>query len=241
MKSGTYKQNSDLIVYDADQIQHPCAELFDPDHWSEQGRITGEAVGRGSAWFVEASFGSAVLRRYLRGGMIARMSRDRYVFTGWGRTRPVAEFRVLERLAAAGLPVPEPLAAGVRRRFLFYTGGLLTRRIPGARPLADLLHERATDAAAWARVGACIRRFHDAGLVHADLNARNILVDADDAVFLIDFDRARIRPDAPGRYRRNLRRLRRSLEKLWPPDMGVAVLESCWSALESGYNGKPPA
>ena len=127
MKSGTYRQDSLLIVYDAEQVQHPRADLFDPGYWDKRGCVTGEAVGRGSAWFIDAPFGAAVLRRYLRGGMMARISRDRYLFTGWARSRPVAEFRVLERLAAAGLPVPAPLAAGLRRRGLVYTGGLITR------------------------------------------------------------------------------------------------------------------
>ena len=107
MKSGTYRQDSLLIVYDAEQVQHPRADLFDPGYWDKRGCVTGEAVGRGSAWFIDAPFGAVVLRRYLRGGLIARISRDRYLFTGWARSRPVAEFRVLERLAAAGLPVPE--------------------------------------------------------------------------------------------------------------------------------------
>ena len=197
--------------------------------------MTGEAVGRGSAWFIEAPCGAAVLRRYLRGGMMARISRDRYLFTGWRRSRPMAEFRVLERLAAAGLPVPAPLAAGVLRRGPLYTGGLITQRIPDAWPLADLLPERAHDDALWRRIGACVRRFHDAGLVHADLNARNILVDAADTVFLIDFDRARIRHGARRRFRRNLERLHRSLVKLWPPGVSANQRATSWVALECGY------
>jgi 3-deoxy-D-manno-octulosonic acid kinase len=28
----------------------------------------------------------------------------------------------------------------------------------------------------WRATGACIRRFHEEGVVHADLNARNILI-----------------------------------------------------------------
>ena len=197
--------------------------------------MTGEAVGRGSAWFIDAPFGAAVLRRYLRGGWMARISRDRYLFTGWRRSRPVAEFRVLERLESLGLPVPAPLAAGVRRRGLVCTGAVLTRRIPGVRPLADLLAARAQDADLWRRVGACVRRFHDAGVVHADLNARNILVDAGGAVYLIDFDRARIRNGAERRFRRNLRRLHRSLVKLWPTGQPAGQRAASWAQLERGY------
>jgi 3-deoxy-D-manno-octulosonic acid kinase len=235
VKSAIYRKDSLVIVYDAEVIDQPRAELFDPDSWRSRGGVVGAAVGRGSAWFLETPFGAAVLRRYLRGGLVARFVRDRYLFTGWRRSRPLAEFRVLERLAAAGLPVPAPLAGAIRRRGLLYSGSLLTRRIPAAAPLADLIAGHAGDAALWSRVGRCVRRFHDAGLVHADLNARNILVDDGGTVFLIDFDRARIAQGARGPFRRNLKRLRRSLVKLWPPQLPAAGLDACWGELERGY------
>ena len=74
MKSGTYRQDSLLIVYDAEQVQHPRADLFDPGYWDKRGCVTGEAVGRGSAWFIDAPFGAVVLRRFgLRGHEIATL------------------------------------------------------------------------------------------------------------------------------------------------------------------------
>ena len=100
------KRALSLIVYDADRIQHPQAQLFDVGFWKAQGCVVGEAVGRGSAWFLETPFGSAVLREYLRGGWPGRFIRDRYVFTGWSRSRPVAEFNILVELHRLGLPVP---------------------------------------------------------------------------------------------------------------------------------------
>jgi len=235
VKSDSYKQDSLFIVYDAGRLEQPGAELFDPDWWRARGAVTGEAAGRGSAWFIDAPFGAAVLRRYLRGGLPGRFIRDRYLFTGWRRSRPVAEFRILETLAAAGLPAPAPLAAAVQRHGLTWSGSLLTRLIPSTRTFADLLVEHSDDHPLWQRIGACIRRFHDAGVVHADLNARNILVDADGAVFLVDFDRAHVRPGARRRFRRNLARLRRSLEKLWPDSLGAQALDEGWRALERGY------
>jgi 3-deoxy-D-manno-octulosonic acid kinase len=235
VKCGTLRQGSLLIVYDAEAIQHPGPTLFDPAHWQARGAVAGQAEGRGSAWLLDTPFGPAVLRRYLRGGAVARVSHDRYLFTGWQRSRPIAEFHALERLHSAGLPVPAPLAACVKRRGLRYTGSLLTRRIPDAMPLADLLAGDDPASPLWARVGACVRRFHEAGLVHADLNARNILVGAGETVYLIDFDRARIRPGAEDGFRRNLARLRRSLEKLWPPALPAERLDACWRELERGY------
>jgi 3-deoxy-D-manno-octulosonic acid kinase len=57
-----------------------------------------------------------------------------------------------------------------------------------------------------------IKRFHQAGLDHVDLNARNILIDPHDKPWLIDLDRCRLR--SPGKWQKeNLARLQRSLMK----------------------------
>lgn len=234
MKPRTHKQDTRVIVYDADLIEHPGTELFDPESWEQSGSLVGRAEGRGSALLLETSFGPAVLRRYLRGGWPARISRDRYLFTGFGRSRPLAEFNILLTLSGMGLPVPHPLAAQCVRDGLFYTGSLMTRRIPDVVPLAELLGRSEAGADLWRACGACIRRFHDRGLVHADLNARNILVQDPETVYLIDFDRARIRKGAQRSFEANLKRLRRSLDKLWPGGQRQS-LEKCWLSLMQGY------
>ena len=70
-------------------------------------------------------------------------------------------------------------------------------------------------------VAQAIAQLHEVGIVHADLNLTNILVRVavdTPAVLLIDFDRARVFPSPLARHwrERNLRRLRRSLDKLDP-------------------------
>ena len=234
MKPLAQKQDSVLIVYDADLVQHPGRHLFDAGYWEEQGGLAGEAIGRGSAYFLETPFGEAVVGEYLRGGLPGRFNRDRYLFTGWERSRPVAEFRILTELSTMGLPVPFPLAAYTQRRGLLYTGSLLTRRIMNSLPLADLIAGNSDNPAFWQRTGACIRRFHDHGVIHADLNARNILIDLENRVYLIDFDRARIEPGQQTAYARNLDRLHRSFEKLWPEAVRDRLLP-CWDDLLGGY------
>lgn len=234
MKIRSHKQDSQVIVYDADRIQEPSPILFDPEHWQRLGQVAGMAVGRGSALLLDADFGPAVLRQYLRGGWAARVSRDRYLFTGFDRSRPLTEFGLLAKLTAAGLPVPEPLAALCARQGLTYRGWLLTRRIPAVVPLADRLAESSTDTALWRRMGRVIRRFHNAGVVHADLNARNILLGSDDTIHLVDFDRARISSDNPRAFAGNLMRLKRSLQKLWPSAQR-GRLDGCWGELLLGY------
>ena len=213
----------------------PDVHLFDPGYWEQQGALVGKATGRGRVLLLDTESGPAVLKQYLRGGWAARVSRDRYVFSGFDRSRPLMEFKILEQLSAAGLPVPEPLAAMCRQQGRVYSGWLMTRRILDAEPLADQVAIRRGDPLMWRKTGACIRRFHEFGLVHADLNARNILVGGDDSIHLVDFDRARIRKGESRAYGANLRRLHRSLEKNWP-DSFRGYLESCWILLLEGYD-----
>jgi 3-deoxy-D-manno-octulosonic acid kinase len=234
VKTLAHKQDSLLIVYDADAIQHPDPFLFNQGYWSERGAVTGEAAGRGSALFLNTPFGSAVLRQYLRGGKAAKISRDHYVFTGFAKSRPVTEFTILERLSADGLPVPGPLAAMCVRDGMLYRGWILMRMIRDASPLADLMPERQNDPGLWRATGQCIRRFHDHGVIHADLNARNILVDGAGKIHLIDFDRARIRKQNTRAFNSNLKRLYRSLRKVWP-ERDLEQLPTCWRSLQEGY------
>lgn len=97
------------------------------------------------------------------------------------------EWRALVRLRAAGVPVPPPLAhveAADGERVL------VTGFVEG-RPLPDALdapgRERAGRLAA---VGEAVRRLHDAGWVHRDLHAENLLV-TPDGVVLTDLQSAR--------------------------------------------------
>jgi 3-deoxy-D-manno-octulosonic acid kinase len=236
MTPTTLNQGNAAIVYDADVLpvgDRPLVDLFDPAHWSAVGAVSGEAPGRGSSLFLETGFGPAVLRRYLRGGMVARVSRDRYLFRGVEASRPFREFHVLRRMAADGLRVPEPLAALCEREGPFYRAALLTRRIAPARALPDHFADEAFD---WRRLGAELRAFFEAGMAHADLNARNILVhDETGAAWVIDLDASRYEPARPVDGEGQLARLHRSLEKLWPPGPGAPDLGECWAALREGY------
>lgn len=96
--------------------------------------------GRQAAWYVSGMFGDAVLRQYRRGGLVARLVRQTYLWQGAERTRGFAELRVMAALHARGLPVPRPLAASYRRKAgLFYEAAILTQRIPDVRTLAQIL------------------------------------------------------------------------------------------------------
>ena len=228
------------FIYDADLMTAACADYFKADYWGNQDALDGEAVGRGSAWFINAPFGQVVLRQYLRGGWIAKLSHRHYAFLGVESSRPFREFNILATLHMQGFPVPRPVAALCEHRGLLSTGALMTARITSAQTLADLLiNQKKYDEPGqdyWSQIGRCIRRFHDAGVWHADLNARNIMLDNDSQVFVIDFDRARFTPGKQVDGVGNLKRLYKSLVKLWP-SRATSALAPAWAQLEAAYHG----
>ncbi|HJT97147.1 MAG TPA: 3-deoxy-D-manno-octulosonic acid kinase [Rhodanobacteraceae bacterium] len=214
----------------------PDPAWFDPAHWAEHGLAERRSGGRGGVAFVETPAGACVLRHYHRGGLAASVSRDRYLWTGAARTRAFREFRLLEHLIEAGLPVPAPIAARYVRSGMYYSADLIVRRIPAVDTLAERLARGTLDAALAERIGTTIARFHAAGACHADLNAHNILLDARDTVSLIDFDRGRLCKPALGWQQGNLARLRRSLMKLGAGKRYADFDARFWHPLLAAYH-----
>ena len=202
-------------------------EWFDPENPAIQATPVASG-GRGSAWYVLVLGLPAVLRHFRRGGLIARLVRDLYIWTGVSRTRSFREFETLASLHADGLNVPRPVAAmacRTRGMGLFYRAAIVTERIDGARSLGEM-----GDAQVWFRAGEAISRMHRLGVWHADLNVHNLQVDRDGAVWIIDFDRARHRVGDSSQLRDNLRRLERSILKVCP-----GLHDKCWPMLLAGY------
>lgn len=229
-----------VILYDASRVNHVREMWFDPEAWAGAPTAPGDSGGRGPTLFIECEGQAWVLRHYRRGGLIARVASDGFAWLGEARTRSFAEWRLLARLAALGLPAPRPLAARYVRRGALYTADLITVRIPGVVPLSTRLARSGLTGPLWQRVGECIGRFHAARVYHADLNAHNLQIDDEGRVFLLDFDRGRIMR-APGAWReRNLARLHRSLTKI-SGDGSIPFRPADWTALLSGYRASAAA
>lgn len=222
------------LLYDPALVTDPRRDWFAAAAW--QGREAGHAGrGRGRVRFVAAGEMQWALRHYCRGGLIGRLVSDRYAWSGAERTRALREWRLLAHLHAAGLPVPRPVAAGWARHGLVYSADLATVRIAGAAPLSARLAAGAD--VDWGRVGQVLYDFHAAGACHADLNAHNVLLDAEGQPWLLDFDRGRLRP--PGAWQAaNLQRLRRSLEKIAREPGAPPFVASAWEELLSGYGAR---
>jgi 3-deoxy-D-manno-octulosonic acid kinase len=229
--TATTKTGSGIILYDEALVDQPRARLFAASWWREKGSIAPTRGGRGASWIIERDDGDWVLRHYQRGGAM-RFLDDRYAWPGGiRRTRPWLEWRYLDDMRRCGLPVARPVAARVVRRGLIWRGDLITMRIPRARPLSAWLERRQCADVPWRAIGEMLARFHAVGAAHPDLNAHNILLQPDDAIHLIDFDRGGWASPNGAWTERNLSRLKRSLVKL----AGEAAVEDVWPALLAGY------
>jgi 3-deoxy-D-manno-octulosonic acid kinase len=222
------------MLYDVSRVSNLTVEWFDPKHWEALGEIEGTARGRGSTYYLKTDDRRLVLRHYRRGGAIARISHDRYFWQSENATRPFAEWQLTYRLHRAGLPVPAPIAARYQHNGLTYTGDIITERLSTVGSLAECLGTGALSILTWIAIGRCIRRFHDLGVCHADLNAHNLLLDEDAKVYMIDFDRCQLRKAGIWRDG-NLVRLRRSLEKVTYALSRDRFGEADWHALLDGY------
>lgn len=223
------------MVFDAALAEAPTWDWFDREWWRARGALRTADGGRGGVAFLDTPVGAGVLRHFRRGGLVAPVLGDRYLWSGRARSRGFAEFMLLARLSAQGLPVPAPLAARCVRHGVYYTADLITRAIEGTHTLAQAIAAQHLDATLAGRVGELVARFHAAGVDHADLNAHNILV-AQEGLWLIDFDRGEIRATGTAWKLANLARLKRSLLKVGACGRNEAVLDrEVWAPLMRGY------
>ncbi len=202
-----------VIVFDATAIPQVTPQWFDPSFWQAQSRLRARKGGRGTVGFIDGPAGPMVLRHFRRGGALAPIRGDRYLWLGAERSRSFREFVLLQRLRAMDLPVPEPLAARCVRHGMWARADLLSVELPGAETLAEMLAAGHVSEDDWRLVGSMLARFHAAGVDHADLNAHNVVL-AHGGWHLLDFDRGRLRKPACRWQRRNLARLLRSIRKV---------------------------
>lgn len=223
------------MLYDTSRGGNAGASWFDPVWWSNHATVTPVDEGRGSTVFIDAEGLALVLRPYRRGGLVASIARNRYIWRGGARTRSFREWHMLFLMRNAGLPVPVPVAAGYRRAGPFtYTAELLTERLSGVVSLAARLQKGVVPFTMWVEIGRTLKRFHAEGVFHADLNAHNILLNDGPECWLIDFDRGSLRK--PGLWcDSNLVRLRRSIEKITEPLPPERFSDADWASLLSGY------
>lgn len=208
--------------------------------WEEAVASSREGPGRGARGRIEFPGGPvAVAKRMRRGGILAPVWRDRFA-----RVPRLLENLATPREAAArGIATAAPLALflleGPPR---LWRAWLAVEEIPAAEDLETRLGGgRRAEQDEIAAALSLVRRAHDAGIEHRDLNLGNVLVRRPPSgrpeAFLVDLDRARLHGGPLGFWKRAaaIRRLERScLKRLGAPgplgrDPG-ALLRSLYAA-----------
>ena len=187
---------------------------FIPGHWKHRSDTKALTGGRGASYKINVKGNRCVLRRYLRGGMMSGLLGDRYFWMGMSLSRPYLEHKVTQHAINNNLPVAAVMAFWLQRTGIIYRAAIISKYLDNKGTLAALLFQQALTRQNWFKLGQLIRKFHQVGIYHADLNANNILVDHNDDFFLIDFDKARIKTVPGGWQKANLNRLLRSLKKI---------------------------
>jgi tRNA A-37 threonylcarbamoyl transferase component Bud32 len=156
--------------------------------------------------------GRVFVRHAVRGGLLGALLGGLHL----GVARPLRELRAAAAARRAGVSVPEPLAVRATRvGGLFWRFTLVSSEIHGASNLLALAPTLppARKHEALVRLADELRHLHSAGIYHADLTVKNILLSGT-GIHIIDLDKARL-----SRARResldtmNLARLNRSVEK----------------------------
>ncbi|MCK5663358.1 MAG: 3-deoxy-D-manno-octulosonic acid kinase, partial [Thiotrichaceae bacterium] len=182
-----------LIIKQADSISHQFTESdFDLSYWRSKKATVELAGGRGASQKIVIDGQFYVLRHYLRGGLIARLLHDQYIWSGLNRTRPFVEQQAIQHALKNNLPVAEVVAFNVIKQGLFYRASIISRFINNEGTLASFLYDNELAENKWFELGQLIKSLHRANIYHADLNANNILIDEAGKFHIIDFDKAEI-------------------------------------------------
>jgi tRNA A-37 threonylcarbamoyl transferase component Bud32 len=165
---------------------------------------------------------SFVVRDYWHGGLFGKILRDFF----WDRLRPLKELSICEVASKSGVKTTEVIAI-VKNKIMgpLYKCQLVSKEITCAIDLMVLLlNPEKIQFVAQKRqiinkVAKAVKEMHDAGIYHADLHLKNILVQfaegRDVNVYIIDLDKSKQR-EKISIYKRmkNIMRLDRSVEKM---------------------------
>jgi hypothetical protein len=190
--------------------------------------------GRGTAWAIQPGGEYWLVRHYRRGGMVASVLNDRYA--AYGGDRALHELHVSTAARARGIPTPQVVAALAYPGPVFSRFDIAVEFIDHARDLAQLLFEdRIVSAEDIARAADAIRTGVSMGLVHPDLNLKNILVTPAGA-WILDLDRGTL-TDGVSRSAANRmrKRFKRSLSK-WESQTGRMVSDEHHRTLEAAFD-----
>ena len=188
--------------------------------------------GRSSVTIAQLEgIGSVVVKYYTRGGLLRFIVKRRYL--KWGKKRCQVEYELLQKVRSLGVNAPEPISYASQGG-LFYKGWLVTKEIKQKQTLAEF------SSSDKGRCHILMKELIDQisilinnNIFHVDLHPGNVLVDSNDRVFLLDFDKACLSRQNKNKLRDHyLKRWRRAVIKHRLPEM---LSEMIFTGLQKNY------
>jgi tRNA A-37 threonylcarbamoyl transferase component Bud32 len=174
------------------------------------------AAGRAPIARLRLGESRGIGKRSLHGGLLGSLLGRLYL----GRGRGLDQLRAAIRLRGTGIPTPEVLAVGSARVCgPLRAQAIVTRELEGGENLYEVSRGAPAPRRRREILRMCadlVRRLHEAGFLHADLNVGNLVLQpgAAEELHVIDLDRGRFLQVLSPRARlANLARLLRSYEK----------------------------
>jgi 3-deoxy-D-manno-octulosonic acid kinase len=205
-----------------------------PDALADLEGVSTRQASRPTSWHWEPAWGPAGglhVRQYAHGGALGKL---------WGTVFP-AEKRMLDELRLtifalkSGVPTARPVCVRVERIYgTFVRAHYICETVADAVNLLDFCRAEETDARMKPKaraefteaVARAVAALHSAGVLHADLNLKNILLRQEGwppKAFVIDFDKSKRFPSLSiAQCMSNLRRLERSFLK-WQSSVPFAT------------------
>jgi hypothetical protein len=224
--------------------------ISQPEHlFKKYTSACGTSKGRGPVLSVpiEEMPGTRIMiRKYLRGGLVRFVNNNTFI----GNQRPFDELYIGAEAYARNIPTAETLAAvSIKKAGPFYKGYLITKELNSCYDLPQYLKELSKCSSAdfsekkeqvIIKTAETVRTMHDKGFLHADLNMKNILVNAltPENIYIIDWDKSVLKNSLTDAERSlNLIRFCRSMEKL--RHQGIPVTENDQELFLNNYWKNP--
>ncbi len=188
INDATYIVTSSFEKTDESQKSSYYESFFDRDEITKSSRTT-YCIGRGQTLLYIKDGKDLVLRHYRRGGFFGKLIKDSFFIFEKNAHRAFDEFKLLDYMLSKGLPVPKPVIAREKKGLLSVTQDIVIERMNGYRDLSYVISKRELTQEEYSNIGRTVSLFFKENILHTDLNIRNILMNDEGKVAIIDFDK----------------------------------------------------
>ena len=182
------KNKNIYIQYNPDVFDNFSSKLFNTDYISKEGLIKSVTIGRGKTLELQYNNKRYFLKHYIRGGIAAKFSYDSYMFSSLSSTRAIKEYNLLNTMKDQGLPVPKAAALEIITNRFTYKANLITCKLDNEGTLHEFIINKKMNHELWNKLYINFEKFYKKNVYHSDLNSKNIIIDNDNNILLLDFD-----------------------------------------------------